>query len=242
MKLDCLSGPPAPCDLLVFGAHPDDAELQCGGTLAKSSALGKKTVVVDVTEGELSSNGSVEGRREERKAASEILGLENRVQMRRPDGGLSLDTELVSELVDVIRAFSPKVIVGPPPHCRHPDHQALHDALKQAHFFCGLKKYRQEIPVVERPLHLKVLEVAQEEPDLLIDISDYWEVRQQALLAYSSQFGISEGQEATFINSGFLETLERRYRDFGERVGVKYAEPFLSTRPPHVNLPTDLVN
>lgn len=229
-----------PCDLLVIGAHPDDAELLCGGTLAKSARAGQRVVVVDVTEGELSTNGSVESRRIETQNASKILKISKRVQLGRPDGGLDSDSSLVDELVKTMRKFSPKVLIGPPPECRHPDHQALHDALQKAHFFCGLKKYQPESPVIERPIHLKVIEVSHEEPDLLIDISDEWELRCEALKAYESQFGHREKQTPTFINSGLLKRLERRYRDFGERIGVKYAEPFLCTQPPVLKLPTDL--
>ena len=135
----------------------------------------------------------------------------------------------------------PKVIIGPPPICRHPDHQALHDALKQAHFFCGVKKYLPSVVAIDRPLHLKMLEVSEEKADLLIDISEHWETRMEAVMAYESQFGVSENSTPTFINSGFVESLERRYRECGERIGVRYAEPFLCTQPPEINLPIDLV-
>jgi len=240
MNLSSLSGKPVPCDLLVVAAHPDDAELFCGGTMAKSVAAGKRVVVVDVTCGELSSNGTPQSRLKEREEATRILGLADRVQLGRPDGGLSGDLELVPCLVRALRAFAPRVLIGPPPSCRHPDHQALHDALKQAHFFCGVKKFMLETTFIPRPLQLMMVEVPNEEPDLLVDISKFWEVRLKSLLAYKSQFDLTAGQTPTFINSGFLEALERRYRDAGQRIGVAYAEPFLCTQPPVIGLPTDL--
>jgi LmbE family N-acetylglucosaminyl deacetylase len=107
-------------------------------------------------------------------------------------------------------------------------------------FFCGLKKYRPNIPHVQRPQHLCYVEVSETKPDLLIDISAQWPKRIEAIMAYASQFVVDPSKDRTFINDGFLERLERRYRSYGETIGVAYAEPFLSSAPVHIDLPTDL--
>jgi bacillithiol biosynthesis deacetylase BshB1 len=228
------------CDVLIFGAHPDDAELLCGGTIAKLSQHGKKVFVVDCTQAELSTNGDVKTRRKETKKASAILGIEKRINLNRADGQLNQDRALQDLLVQQLRQHSPAMVIGPPPLCRHPDHQALHDHLKSALFFCGLKKYSPELPHITRPQHLCYIEVSEVKPDLLIDISDQWPKRVEAIMAYASQFVVDPSKDKTFINDGFLERLERRYRSYGESIGAAYAEPFTSSAPVHVSLPTDL--
>ena len=228
------------CDVLIFAAHPDDAELLCGGTIAKLSEHGKHVTLVDCTHAELSTNGDVETRRQETTKASAILGIEQRVNLNRGDGQLNEDHELQDLLVEQLRTHAPAMVIGPPAICRHPDHQALHDHLKSALFFCGLKKFMPEIPHVTRPQHLCYVEVSDLKPDLLIDISAQWNKRVEAIMAYASQFVVDDKKDITFINDGFLERLERRYRSYGESIGVAYAEPFTSARPVHLSLPTDL--
>lgn len=229
-----------PCDVVVFGAHPDDAELFCGGTIAKLVGAGQRVTVVDLTRGELSSNGSVESRRKETQGASEVLGLQGRINLERADGDLYRDEHLVEALVKALRITRPRLIVGPPSPCRHPDHQALHEALNKAHFFCGLAKHLPELPAIPQPKHLQHLEMADRPADLLIDISEQWEIRLKALQCYGTQFQPKLGSTPTFINSGFVEELEARHRQWGKSIGVAFAEPFLCDQPPHLNLPTDL--
>lgn len=226
-------------DVIVFGAHPDDAELLCGGTIAKLIQAGQRVAVVDGSEGELSTNGHVELRRSETEQASKILELTQRLNLGFPDGVLGHSEGLVRSLVRILRELQPKLIIGPPQACRHPDHQALYAALKEAHFFCGLLKYEPQLPAITRPKFIQYVEVANTKADFVVDISQQWNLRIQAILAYKSQFE-QEKREKTFINEGFLERLERRYRQCGEDIGTSYAEPFLCETAPKIALPTDL--
>ena len=226
-------------DVIVFGAHPDDAELLSGGTIAKLSLAGQKVAVVDCSNAELSTNGHVELRRIETERASGILKLCQRLNLGFPDGSLGHSERLVPTLVRILRELKPKLVIGPPSVCRHPDHQALYHALKEAHFFCGLPKFDPAWPAIVRPKFIQYIEVSNQKPDFLVDITHYWEARCQAISAYASQFEASQGQK-TFINDGFLGRLERRYRQYGEDIGATFAEPFLCETPPKIDLPTDL--
>jgi bacillithiol biosynthesis deacetylase BshB1 len=226
------------CDVLVLVAHPDDAELLCGGTLAKLSEAGRRVTVVDATEAELSTNGSVESRRRETLVASDCLQLHSRYQLGYGDGELSTTATLLESLTLAIRELRPKLVIGPPLLCRHPDHQALGQMMAQAVFFSGLKKKWPQLGAVQRPKLWRFVEVSDEPYDVAIDISEFWERRVQAVMAYGSQFSSKDG-ERTFINDGFLERLECRYRHIGEQVGVRYAEPFITGVPTLVDLPTD---
>lgn len=218
-------------EVLVLGAHPDDAELMVGGTIAKLRNEGRSVIVADCTLAELSTNGTVEVRKRETENASKILGLTNRVNLEFKDGYLNREENLLDSIVSLVRTVKPKLILGPPPVCRHPDHQSLSRVLKDAIFFSGLKKYMPEIPHVKRPKLHYYVEVANETPDYCIDISSFFDVKMQAILSYKSQFEQTESTEETFINSGFVSWIERRCVEWGERLGVKYAEPFKSDAP-----------
>jgi len=218
-------------DVLAFGAHPDDIELMCAGTLvllSRSHQVG----AIDVTEAELSTNGNEELRLLECQRATEIMGIHARGNLKRLDGELYRDLELTEMLTMVLRSCQPKIVFGPPHGCRHPDHQALHEALKRAIFYSGVKKYLPSHTAIVRPKFYQYLEVEDQKPDLCINISEVWETKKQAMLAYESQFSIKEGTAATFINSGFIESLERRFRTYGQSSGVMYAEPFLCSSAP----------
>ena len=226
---------PTKVDVIACGAHPDDIELLAGGSIAKACAEGAMVLGVDVTEAELSSNGTVASRKIETEKASTLLGLCGRVNFGLGDGNVAHESSLVDLLVERIRVHSPRVVLGPPDTCRHPDHAALNRALKDAVYFSGLKKYLPDIPLVKRPRLLKYFEVGSENPDFVIDISDHIETRRQAIAAYGTQFSWEPGQERTLINSGFLDTIERRLREWGERIGVAYGEPFYRDSPVRLN-------
>ncbi|MBF0197898.1 MAG: bacillithiol biosynthesis deacetylase BshB1 [Planctomycetes bacterium] len=226
--------PPTEVDIIAFGAHPDDIELLAGGSVAKECAAGKSVLVVDATESEMSSNGTVEQRQEETAKASEILGLKARVNLQFGDGFLTEEKDLKTKLVELIRTHAPKLVLGPPDICRHPDHRALNRALSDAVYFSGLKNYLPNIPSVQRPKLIKYFEVGSGTPDLLVDITECMEIRRAAIAAYESQFELKEQRVATFINTGFLDQLERRLLQWGEVAGVPYAEPYFNGSPPCV--------
>jgi bacillithiol biosynthesis deacetylase BshB1 len=214
-------------DLLVFAAHPDDAELMAAGTLILMSK-NFKVGVIDVTKGELSTNGTPEDRQRETALATKIMGIQARGNLNRKDGYLYQDTDLTEALTLSLRLCQPKAVIGPPPQCRHPDHQALHDHLKRAIFYSGLKNFLPDTPAIVRPKSFQYLEVSDDKPDFCIDISAVWEQKKQAILAYESQFTKRRSQAETFINSGFIEKLEQRFKSYGDLNSSSYAEPFLS--------------
>ena len=225
-------------DLLVFAAHPDDAELMAAGTLILLSK-NFKVGVIDVTKGELSTNGTPEERSQETALATEIMGIQARGNLNRRDGYLYQDDGLTEALTGCIRLCQPKAVIGPPKQCRHPDHQALHEALKRAIFYSGLKNYLPDISAIVRPKSFQYLEVSDQKPDFCVDISAVWEQKKQAILAYESQFTKRKSQAETFINSGFVERLEQRFKSYGELNSSTYAEPFLAESPVILYHPKD---
>lgn len=224
---------PEKATLLAVGAHPDDVEIHAGGAVAKHALQGDTVVVLDATEGEMSTNGDVPIRQRETEKASEILGICARVNLGLPDGRLSRCSELPDLLVEVIRRVRPDILIGPPPKCRHPDHRAVHLALEEASYTCGLRKYIPDIPVCERPLKLfGYLEVHDLAPTHLIDISgEAFRRKRDSVLAHASQFVQGSGARPTMINSGFVEKIESRNRHYGRMAGVEYAEPYLGETP-----------
>lgn len=225
-------------DLLAFAAHPDDAELMAAGTLilmAKNFKVG----IIDVTKGELSTNGTLEQRQKETALATKIMGIQARGNLHRKDGYLYKDDNLTEILTSCLRLCQPKAVIGPPDQCRHPDHQALHDALKKAIFYSGLKNFLPDAPAIVRPRSFQYLEVSDRKPDFCMDISAVWEQKKQAILAYQSQFTKHKSQAETFINSGFIEKLEQRFKSYGDLSTSTYAEPFLCENPVILYHPKD---
>lgn len=224
---------PEQAEVLAFGAHPDDLEVHAGGTLRKL-ARSRRVVVIDATEGELSSNGTVETRRRETAKASKILHLAARVNLELPDGGLRQQSDLAALLVEWLRKLRPAIVLSSVTDTRHPDHDALARAALDAVYLCGVKKYRPEWPVCPRPVwHLRYHEVEGRRPDLLVDVSAEIADKRKALAAYATQFE-RHGRNQTLINSGFLDLIEHRSSDWGLRRGVPHAEPFNCDPPPLV--------
>ncbi len=218
-------------EILVLGAHPDDAELLAGGSIAKMASIGKKVIIADMTQAELSTNGSKALRKKETSRASEILKIHNRVNLGLKDGFLNRDSSLCDEIVALIREVKPRIILGPPLGCRHPDHEALARVLKEAVFFSGLKKYLPNLPYCKRPNIINYFEVEGVKPNFCIDISQFFEIKMQAIKAYESQFILGKKSTKTYINTGIVSMVERRCRDWGEKLGVEFAEPFLCETP-----------
>lgn len=218
-------------DIIAFGAHPDDIELLAGGTIAKCVHENKKVLIIDLTEGELSTNGNVQTRQKETKKATEILNVEGRVNLGFKDGYLNQE-HCSEKLVELIRTFKPKVVLSPPLQCRHPDHSALAQYTKNAIFYSGLSKYLDNIPAIERPKWYQYYEVIQRTPDFFIDISPFFKQKMLAIQAYVTQFSKSDQHHSTFINSGFLDSIEHRSLEWGKLASCQYAEAFFSESPP----------
>jgi bacillithiol biosynthesis deacetylase BshB1 len=218
-------------DILVVGAHPDDAELLAGGSIAKMTLSGKELIIADMTQAELSTNGNKKSRIKETNQASEILKIKNRVNFCLKDGFLNREAEMCDKLVALIREVKPKLILAPPLGCRHPDHEALASVIKDAVYYSGLKKYLPKFPYCKRPNTINYFEVEGVKPNFCIDISDTFEIKMKAIMAYDSQFVLGNKNTKTYINSGIVDMVERRCRDWGGKLGVEYAEPFLCDNP-----------
>lgn len=224
-------------DILAFGAHPDDVELACSGTLAKHKSLGLKTGVVDLTRGELGSRGSKELRDMESASAAKILGLDIRENLKFRDGFFVNDEYHRIKVIEIIRKYRPKIVFTNAPSDRHPDHGRGHQLVNDACFLSGLRKietnFNGEAQEAWRPP--QVMHYIQDryfKPDIVVDISDFFDVRMQSILAYKSQFYDSKsGEPETYISKPeFLESLKTRQAEWGRLIGVNYAEGFLFSR------------
>ena len=232
-----------PCDIVAFMAHPDDAELQCGGTLALAVERGWKAGVVDFTRGELGTRGTPEQRDEEAAAAARELGLSCRVNLRLPDGHLHDCDEHRKTVVQLLRTMRPKVVIGPPREDHHADHVAVATILEHAFYLAGIAKYghsgnREDTGTHENPpwrphALLNAIGSRAAVPDQVVDVTSVHAARQRAILCYRSQLFEEEATEpATRISHPeFLDWLDGALRHFGFLVGVRYGEAFTSYSP-----------
>ncbi len=249
---------PHHADLLCICPHTDDAEIALGGTLRLLADRGRRVWVVDLTRGELGSNGTPDERWAEAAEASRILGLAGRAQLELPDGFLSVgEPGQVASVTALIRALKPRWTVWAPTPRRHPDHLAVGPLVEKAAFMARLAAYDCAMPAmriwdggeaVPDPaggwLCEAVFGVCRlgEKPDALFDVSDVWEAKVAALECYRSQFASGPGRRATMINDAeFMQEIERRARSWGWRAGVRHAEalrgnaaPLLGDLPPEV--------
>ncbi len=227
-------------DILAIGVHPDDVELGCSGTLINEIKRGKKVGIVDLTQGELGTRGNVEKRYQEAAKAAMIIGVQVRENLKMRDGFFQNDEEHKLQLIRAIRHYQPEIVIGNVLHDRHPDHGRAGKMIAECCFLAGLAKietHDEQGGVQQRWRPSYMLHYIQDwyhEPDLLVDISDVFEQRMQAIEAYDTQFHTSEaGDEGpqTYISTpDFLESVIARARMFGKRIGVKYAEGFISEK------------
>jgi len=222
-------------DVLVFGAHPDDVELGCGGTVAKMVAQGKKVAIVDLTQGELGTRGSAELREQEANAAAEILGVKTRLNLGLKDGFFQCDLDSLHSVVEVIRKYKPSIVIANALADRHPDHGRGAELLAQACFLSGLKKVETpDYPEVHRPTALyHYIQDFERIPDLVVDITGYEKQKMNAIQAYRSQFFDPNSTEpATPISTPeFLDRLVGRDSAMGRPCGFKAGEGFEILRP-----------
>ena len=227
-------------DILAIGVHPDDVELGCSGTLINEIRRGKKAGILDLTQGELGTRGSVDNRYEEAARAAMIMGVQARENLKMRDGFFENDETHKRQLISAIRKYRPDIIIGNVLHDRHPDHGRAGKMIAEASFLSGLSKIstRDENGAEQerwRPAYvLHYIQDWYHEPDLLIDISEVFEQRMEAIRAYSTQFFSGEahdGEPQTYISKpDFLESVIARARMFGKRIGVKYAEGFITEK------------
>jgi len=232
------------CDVVAFGAHPDDVELFAGGTVCSLVDRGARVGLVDLTRGELGSRGTPELRAQEAAAAADILGASVRLNLGIADGDIQNTPDNRLKVIRVLRALRPGIILINAPECRHPDHRDAARLITDASFQAGLTKIETHgddgsIQEPWRPHHvLHYIQSIELEPTLVVDVTPYWEQRTRALLAYSSQFHspdykAGDDEPETFIsNPGFLKWVEARMRVAGYRIGAEYGEPFVYRHGP----------
>jgi N-acetylglucosamine malate deacetylase 1 len=226
-------------DILAIGAHPDDVELGCSGTLIKEIRRGKKAGIVDLTQGELGTRGTVESRYAEAAAAASIIGLTARENLKLRDGFFQNDEASQLLLISAIRKYQPEIVIGNILDDRHPDHGKGGKLIYDACFLSGLKQISTKDENGNeqekwRPKYLfQYLQDRFQEPDFLIDVSEVWEQRMEAVKAYKTQFFNPDSKEEseTYISSPlFMEALISRARLLGKRIGVQFAEGFITQK------------
>ena len=227
-------------DILAIGVHPDDIELGCSGTLINEINRGKKVGIIDLTQGELGTRGTVETRYHEAATAAMIIGVQLRDNLKMRDGFFRNDEEHQLKLIAALRKYRPDIVIGNVLHDRHPDHGRAGHLIADACFLSGLARIvTTDTDGVEqekwRPTYvLHYIQDWYHEPDLLIDISDVFEQRMKSIEAYSTQFHTGatsvEGPQTYISTPDFLESVIARARMLGKRIGVKYAEGFISEK------------
>lgn len=230
-----------PIDILAFAAHPDDAELGCGGSLLLATRKGLSVAICDLSAGEMSSRGTVASRQDEANNAARILGLKERRNLGLPDSRIGENSShSLSVLTQLIRETRPRIVLAPYWEDRHPDHEATGRLVKEACFFAGVAKVGNGEPY--RPVRLFFYMISYPfTPAFVLDISDVWERKLEAIKAYQSQFMSSENGTHTAISEpGFLKLVEARAVWFGSMIGTAYGEPYYMSGPvPVVELPNE---
>ncbi len=224
-------------DLLVFAVHPDDAELGCSGTIIKHIKEGKKVGIVDFTQGELGTRGTVETRMLESEASSKIMGLHARENLAIRDGFFKNDEANQLLLIEMIRKYQPEIILTNALHDRHPDHGRASDLANDAIFLSGLRKIETiidgDLQQAWRPrLVLQYIQDTYIKPDIIVDISAEMEQKIEAIRAFKTQFDSpDENEPQTYISSpAFLQAVIARAREFGKNIGAEYGEGFTSRK------------
>lgn len=212
-------------DLLAIAAHRDDVELTCGGTLAKMAALGYSVGIIDLTEGEMGTRGTAAERAEEARAAARVLGVAVRENLSLPDARLEATIEAKLKLAEKIRALRPRTVILPYWEARHPDHYTASKIGYEACFLAGLKKMQlagephRPFKIIYSTMYRNV------PPTFVVDITDQYQRRLEAIGCYRSQFG--QSNEPVPHLDKLAEELELLCRYYGSLIGVRYGEPFL---------------
>lgn len=225
-------------DILAFGAHPDDVELACGGTLAKLVQKGYKVGVVDLTRGEMGTRGSAEIRDAEAKNASRILGLSLRENLEMQDCLFQIDNHHILRVAAVIRKYQPEIVLANALNDRHVDHGKAAELVHQSYFVAGIQKVVIDSERVQssswRPKGLfHYIQDYYIEPSFCVDITNQMDLKMQSILAYKSQFYDPESAEPATRISGkdFLDFIKGRALEMGRMIHVNYGEGFVSKRP-----------
>ncbi|HNQ00436.1 MAG TPA: bacillithiol biosynthesis deacetylase BshB1 [Bacteroidia bacterium] len=235
-------------DVLAIGAHPDDVELSCSGSLILLAREGKKIGMLDLTRGELGTRGTPEIRIKEAEDSAKVLGVSVRENLSMADGFFRNDKDHQLKVVQAIRNFQPEIIICNAISDRHPDHGKGSGLISTSVFLAGLAKVKtQKDGNDQLPWKTKVvyhyIQDRYIKPDFVIDVSEVWEQRMESVKAYKSQFydPQSKEPETAISTKEFLDFLASRAAEFGRQIGVKYAEGFTVERTPGVRSLFDLI-
>ena len=224
-------------DIIAFGAHPDDVELGCGGTLAEAVRRGQRAGIVDLTRGEMGTRGTVEGRRKEALQSAKVLGVTFRETLDFGDGNLATGREQELELIGLIRKWRPSILLAPWPDDRHPDHTRTGSLVTDAWFYAGLVRVETGEKAHRPDIVAYYLQNYQLAPSFVIDVTRSHARKMKAIQSYKSQFHDPSSKEPkTFIASErFLPMIEARSRHFGALIGADHGEAFVTKQPPRVD-------
>lgn len=216
-------------DVLAIAAHRDDVELICGGTMIKSAIQGYRTGVIDLTAGEMGSKGSAELRGEEASRAASVMGLAMRQNFGLPDSGITNTPEIRARLAGEIRKLKPAIVIAPALGGRHPDHREAAQLVRDACFMAGIRKVVPDVPP-HRPrkvIHAITYREDHVKPTFLVDITDVFERKMEAIRCYSSQFDEATQAGEVYPNGDSLyEIVRHQAAHYGSLIRTRYAEPF----------------
>jgi len=225
-------------DILAIAAHRDDVELTCGGTLIRAAMLGRTTAVIDLTAGELGTRGSAELRGEEASRAAAVMGLSARETLGLPDGGVVNSPETRIMLALAIRRFAPTVVIAPSLLGKHPDHPVSAQLVRDACFVAGLKKVAPEVAAF-RPrkiIHCLAYREDNVKPTFVVDVTDAFEKKLEAIRCYGSQFDEAIQAGEVFPNGEPLYDIVRHQAaHYGSLIRARYGEPFFTTETMRVD-------
>jgi bacillithiol biosynthesis deacetylase BshB1 len=235
-------------DILAFGAHPDDVELGCAGTLAKEISLGKSVGIIDLTQGELGTRGSAVIRHQEATKAKELLGIAIRENLKMRDGFFVNDEAHQLLVIQMLRKYQPDIVLCNAIDDRHIDHAKGAKLVSDACFLSGLRKIETTLNGVQqeawRPkVVYHYIQWKNIEPDFVVDISDFMDIKMMAIMAYDSQFYNPDTKEAVtpIATKNFLESIQYRSQDMGRLIGTDFAEGFTTERYVAVSSLGDLI-
>ena len=224
-------------DILAFGAHPDDVELGCGGTIIKELNSGRSVGIIDLTRGELGTRGTAEIRDKESASAAKVMGVQIRENLGFKDGFFKNDESHQIEIIKIIRKYKPKIVLCNAKDDRHIDHPKGADLVSEACFLSGLEKVKTELNSKPqqswRPSNVyHYIQWKNISPDFLVDISGFEQIKMDAIKCYSSQFYDPNSIESETLISkkNFLDTIFNRSLDLGRLIGVDHAEGFTSNK------------
>lgn len=229
-------------DILAFAAHPDDIELSCSGTLMKHISEGKKVGIVDLTQGEVGSRGTIETRYAEAEEASKIMGIDIRVNLKMADGFFEINEINKLLIVEQIRKFQPTIVLANALEDRHPDHGRASTLVSDACFLAGLRKVETVMNGLKQDAYRPkaVYHYIQDyyiKPDFVVDVTEFVDRKLESIKAYKTQFYDPNSKEPQTPISGedFLEFIKGRMAQFGRPISVKYGEGFNVEREMGVN-------